>query len=95
MTTYLDLIRNDRAWAELCADLVCPDRIKVYEAKGPDESITLHILKIAERGHITLVGIVLPIKLHGEKFEARAWCQSWIGETDRKIDGKLPKKGNK
>jgi hypothetical protein len=68
MNTHLNLIRNDRAWAELCANLVCPGRIKVYEAKGPDVSVALYILEIAKSSHITLVGVVLPIKLHGRKW---------------------------
>ena len=29
-------------------------------------TVALHILKVAQSSHITLVGIVLPIKLHGE-----------------------------
>jgi hypothetical protein len=65
MNTYLDLIGNDGTRAKLCADLVCPDRIKVYETEGPDVTVVLHVLKIAQGGHITLVGIVLPIKLLG------------------------------
>jgi len=64
------LIGDDGARAELCADLVCPDGIKVYEAEGLDVPVALHILKIAEGGHITLIGVVLPIKLQ-EAYEAR------------------------
>jgi len=45
--TYLDLIGDDGTRTELCADLVCPDRIKVYETEGPNVSVALHILEIA------------------------------------------------
>jgi hypothetical protein len=64
--TYLDLIGDDGPWAELCADLVCPDRIKVYKAQGFDVTVALHILEIPQSSHITLIGVVLPIKLRGD-----------------------------
>jgi hypothetical protein len=64
--TYLDLIGDDGTRTELCADLVCPDRIKVYETESVDVSVALHVLEVAQGGHITLIGVVLPIKLHGD-----------------------------
>jgi hypothetical protein len=60
------LIGDDGTRTELRADLVCPDRIKVYEAEGSDVSVALHVLEVAQGGHITLIGVVLPIKLHGD-----------------------------
>jgi hypothetical protein len=77
--TYLDLIGDDGTRTELCADLVCPDRIKVYETESPNVSVALHVLEIAEGGHITLIGVVLPIKLHGD-WASKVMCVSW---TDR------------
>ena len=45
--TYLDLIGDDGTRAKLCADLVCANGIKVYEAESFDVSVALHILEIA------------------------------------------------
>jgi hypothetical protein len=77
--TYLDLIGDDGTRTELCADLVCPDRIKVYETESLDVTVALDVLEIAQRGHITLIGVVLPIKLDGD-WASKAMCVSW---TDR------------
>lgn len=65
-STYLDLIGDDGTRTELCADLVCPDRIKVYETESVDVSVALHVLEVTQSGHITLIGVVLPIKLDGD-----------------------------
>jgi hypothetical protein len=73
--TYLDLIGDDGTRTELCADLVCPDRIKVYETESVDVTVALDVLEIAQTGHITLIGVVLPIKLHGDWGVARHVCQ--------------------
>lgn len=59
----LDLIGDDGTRTELCADLVCPDRIKVYETESLDVTVALDVLEVAQRSHITLIGVVLPIKL--------------------------------
>ena len=77
--TYLDLIGDDGARTELCADLVCPDRIKVYETESLDVAVALDVLEVAQSGHITLIGVVLPIKLHGD-WASKVMCVSW---TDR------------
>jgi hypothetical protein len=72
------LIGDDGARTELCADLVCPDRIKVYEAESFDVAVALDVLEIAQRSHITLIGVVLPIKLHGD-WASKVMCVSWTG----------------
>ncbi len=77
--TYLDLIGDDGTRTELRADLVCPDRIKVYETESVDVSVALDVLEVAQTSHITLIGVVLPIKLHGD-WASTAMCVSW---TDR------------
>ena len=77
--TYLDLIGDDGTRTELCADLVCPDRIKVYETESLDVTVALDVLEVAQRSHITLIGVVLPIKLHGD-WASKVMCVSW---TDR------------
>jgi hypothetical protein len=69
------LIGHDGPRAKLCADLVCPDRIKVYQAEGVDVTLALHILEIAQSSHITLIGVVLPIKLRGD---GRASVSEWV-----------------
>ena len=79
--TYLDLIGDDGARAELCADLVCPDRIKVYETESVDVSVALHVLEVAQGGHITLIGVILPIKLHGDW--ARGVGRGHVCQLDR------------
>lgn len=79
--TYLDLIGDDGARAELCADLVCPDRIKVYETESVDVSVALHVLEVTQGGHITLIGVVLPIKLHGDW--ARGVGRGHVCQLDR------------
>ena len=76
-TTYLDLVGDDGTRTELRADLVCPDRIKVYETESLDVSVALHVLEVAQSGHITLIGVVLPIKLHGD----------WAFEFQKKKEG--------
>jgi hypothetical protein len=63
---YLDLIGDDGTRTELCANLVCPDRIKVYETESVDVTVALDVLEVAQTGHITLIGVVLPIKLDGD-----------------------------
>jgi hypothetical protein len=68
------LIGDDGTRTELCANLVCPDRIKVYEAEGSDVSVALHVLEVAQGGHITLIGIILPIKLDGDWASKGAMC---------------------
>jgi hypothetical protein len=73
------LIGDDGTRTELCADLVCPDRIKVYEAESLDVTVAPDVLEIAQGGHITLIGVVLPIKLHGD-WASKVMCVRW---TDR------------
>lgn len=99
-TTYLDLVGDDGTRTELRADLVCPDRIKVYETESLDVSVALHVLEVAQSGHITLIGVVLPIKLHGDwafefqKKKRGRVCVCVCGEVacvsvgQRQIDGK-------
>ena len=77
--TYLDLIGDDGTRTELCANLVCPDRIKVYETESLDVTVALDVLEVAQTSHITLIGVVLPIKLHGD-WASKGMCVSW---TDR------------
>lgn len=75
------MVGDDRTRTELCADLVRPNRIKVYEAESFDVAIVLDVLEIAEAGHITLIGVVLPIKLDGD------WAfESHVCQLDRQVD---------
>ena len=60
------MIGDDGTRTELCANLVCPDRIKVYETESVDLTVALDVLEVAQTSHITLIGVVLPIKLHGD-----------------------------
>jgi hypothetical protein len=60
------LIGDDGTRTELCANLVCPDRIKVYETESVDVAVALDVLEVAQTGHITVIGVVLPIKLDGD-----------------------------
>ena len=78
--TYLDLIGHDRTRTELRANLVCPDRIKVYETESVDVTVALDVLKVAQTGHITLIGVVLPIKLDGDWASNVHVCQ--LDRTD-------------
>jgi hypothetical protein len=79
--TYLDLIGDDGTRTELRANLVCPDRIKVYETESVDVTVALDVLEVAQTGHITLIGVVLPIKLDGDwAFEKVKVCQ--LDRTD-------------
>jgi hypothetical protein len=80
------LVGDDGTRTELCADLVCPDRIKVYEAESVDVAVALDVLEIAQTSHITLIGVVLPIKLHGE-----LGVESHVCQLDRTADGPRPK----
>jgi hypothetical protein len=80
------LIGDDGTRTELCADLVCPDRIKVYETESIDVSVALHVLEVAESSHITLIGVVLPIKLHGDWAHGEGGACVSVGR--RQIDGK-------
>jgi hypothetical protein len=60
---HLNLIGHDGSRAELCADLVGPDRIEIDNAQGCDEAFSLQVLQISQGGHITLIRVVLPIEL--------------------------------
>ena len=84
MKTYLDLIGDDGTRTELCADLVCPDRIKVYETESVDVTVALDVLEMTEGCHITLIGVVLPIKLDGDwASKVMCVCQFWTDRRDR------------
>lgn len=91
------MIGDDGTRTELCADLVRPDRIKVYEAEGSDVSVALHVLEVAQGGHITLIGVVLPIKLDGDwasRMESCACVRFGFGQrTDGWMAGWLAKRG--
>ena len=74
------MVGDDGTRTELCADLVRPNRIKVYEAESFDVAIVLDVLEVTEAGHITLIGVVLPIKLDGD------WAfESHVCQLDRQV----------
>ena len=83
------MIGDDGTRTELCANLVCPDRIKVYETESVDVAVALDVLEIAQGGQITLIGVVLPIKLDGDwAFQIGSQkCVSWTGTGRDGADG--------
>ena len=60
---HLNLIGHDGSRAELCADLVGPDRIEIDNPQGCDETFSLQVLQISQGGHITFIRVILPIEL--------------------------------